>query len=145
MPTFEAEIAQDDRTSGTFIPVPFDVRAEFGRARVPVEVTVNGHVYRTTVAVYGGSYLVPLNKANREAAAVAAGDVVEVSVEVDCSPRVVDVPPDLRDALDAADLSEPWSELSFSHRREHAEWVASAKRPETRARRIAAVVERISG
>jgi hypothetical protein len=144
MPSFEAEIGQDDKTTGTFIPVPFDARTEFGRARAPVEVTVGGHVFRSTIAVYGGESLVPLNKANRTAAGVAAGDVVEVSIEVDCRPRVVELPDDLRAALDAAGLAEHWTELSFSHRREHVEWVTGAKKPETRARRIAAVVERLA-
>jgi hypothetical protein len=145
MPSFEAEIGQDDRTSGTFIPVPFDAKAEFGRARAPVVVTVAGHTFRSTVAIYGGEAMVPLNKANREAAGVAAGDVVGVSVEVDCRPRVVEVPEDLRAALELAGLSERWAELSFSHRRENVESVTSAKRPEPRERRIAAVVERVAG
>jgi hypothetical protein len=145
VPSFEAEIGQDDRTSGTFIPVPFDVREAFGQARPPVEVTVNGHAFRSTIAVYGGKSLVPLNRANREAAGVAAGDVVGVSIEVDCRPRVVDLPEDLRAALEDAGLSERWTELSFSHRRANVESVTEAKKPETRARRIAAVVERLAG
>jgi uncharacterized protein YdeI (YjbR/CyaY-like superfamily) len=37
-----------------------------------------------------------------------------------------------------------FSTLSFSHRREYVEWVEEAKRPETRARRIAGTVERVA-
>ena len=36
-----------------------------------------------------------------------------------------------------------WCELSFTHQREHAEAVEGAKKPETRARRIANAVEMV--
>ena len=47
------------------------------------------------------------------------------------------VPPELAKALKAnATARRAWDALSYSHRREHAEAVAEAKKPETRARRI---------
>ena len=64
--------------SATYFEIPLDVRALFTRARPPVRVTIKSHTYRSTVAVYGGRYFLPLNKTNREAAGVAAGDVIEV-------------------------------------------------------------------
>ena len=33
--------------------------------------------------------------------------------------------------------------MSFTHRREYVEWIEEAKRPETRARRIAGTLERV--
>jgi hypothetical protein len=69
--------------TATFFAVPLDVRAVFGRARPPVRVTIGGHTYRSTVAVYGDRYFLPLNRANRAAAGVAAGDTVLVEVEAD--------------------------------------------------------------
>src|SRR5258708_20844972 len=68
---------------GHFIALPFDVKEEFGRARPPVKASVNGHGYRTTVAVYGGKYYLGLRKANADAAGVKAGDIVRVTVEPD--------------------------------------------------------------
>jgi hypothetical protein len=58
--------------SGVFIEIPLDVPALFGRARPAVRVTVNGHPFRSTVAVYGGRYYLPVKRALREAAGVAA-------------------------------------------------------------------------
>ena len=88
--------------AGTFLEVPLDVPAVFGRVRAPVRVTVNGHTWRTTVMRYGERYYLPLNRENRGAAGVAAGDTVSVLVESDHAPRTVDVPADLAAALDAA-------------------------------------------
>jgi hypothetical protein len=130
--------------AGTFVEVPLDVPAVFGRVRAPVRVTVNGHTWRSTVMRYGERYYLPVNRANREAADVAAGDTVSVLVESDDAPRTVDVPEDLEAALDA----EPGARVafdaaSFSHRREWVEWVEEAKRAETRSRRARGVVEQV--
>jgi hypothetical protein len=128
----------------TFIEVPFDVRATFGRARPPVLVTVNGHTYHSTIAVYGGHSYLPVNKANREAAGVAPGDTVMVELAEDTAARQVQIPADLQAALAAdAAVATAFDRLSYSHRKEYVIWVEEAKRLETRDRRIAQTVERI--
>jgi len=76
-----------------FFAVPLDVPAVFGKARAPVPGTINGHPFRSTVAVYGGRSYLPVNKALRDAAGVAAGDAVVVELEADDQPRTVDPPP----------------------------------------------------
>ena len=130
--------------TATFIEVPLDVPALFGHKRAPLEVTINGHTYRTTVAVYGGEYFLPVNRENREAAGVEAGDEVEVALALDTEPRTVEVPDDLRRALDAdPEAAARFDAMAFTHRKEYVEWVTGAKREETRERRVAAAVERI--
>jgi Domain of unknown function (DUF1905)/Bacteriocin-protection, YdeI or OmpD-Associated len=136
------ERAEGEETA-TFIRVPFDVPAVFGKARAPVRVTIGAHTYRSTVAVYGGEYYLPVNRANREAAGISAGDHVTVTLTFDDEPRVAELPHDLRAALEAADAVEPWRRLSYSHQREYVAWIEEAVRPETRARRIVQAVERI--
>jgi uncharacterized protein YdeI (YjbR/CyaY-like superfamily) len=69
------------------------------------------------------------------------GDPVVVTVERDEAARTIDVPADLAAALDAAGMREAFDRLSFSHRREHVNAVNDAKKPQTRARRIAKAVE----
>jgi hypothetical protein len=66
---FETTIQLEGKTA-TLFEVPLDVPAVFGRARPPVRVTIGGHSYRSTIAPYGGRYLLPLNRVNREAAGV---------------------------------------------------------------------------
>ena len=131
---------------GTFIPVPLDVPAVFGRVRAPVHVTLGGHRWRSTVMRYGDDYVLPLSRANREAAGVRAGDAVIVELSSDEEPRTAEVPDDLAAALDAAPGARAAFEArSFSHRREWVEWVTEAKRPETRQRRVRRVVEQVLG
>ena len=137
---FETVLQAED--SGVFFEVPLDVPAVFGKARAPVRGTINGHPFRSTVAVYGGRSYLPVKKALREAAAVAAGDAVVIELEADEQPRTVDPPLDLAAALAAdPEARAAFEGLSFTHQREYAEWVAEAKREATRRRRVDQAVE----
>ena len=87
--------------SATGIPVPDAVVAQLGSGKRPaVVVTINGFSYRSTVASMRGEFMLPLSAERREAAGVAAGDEVEVELELDTAPRVVEVPVDLAAALE---------------------------------------------
>jgi bacteriocin resistance YdeI/OmpD-like protein/uncharacterized protein DUF1905 len=139
---FEAVVGTEG--TGTFVEVPIDVPAVFGRVRAPVRVTVNGHTWRSTVMRYGERYVLPLNRQNREAAGVAAGEAITVDLASDDAARTVDVPDDLAAALEAAPGARAaFDGAAFTHRREWVEWVTGAKRPETRERRIGGVVEQV--
>ena len=106
--------------------------------RPPVTVTLGGHTYRSTVAVMGGRYMIPLNAENREAAGVAAGDDVDVEIELDTEPRVLEVPDDLTAAIAVdSDAQSFWDSLSYSRQRRIVLSVTGTKSAETRARRIA--------
>jgi len=73
----------------------------------------------------------------KESAGVVTGDEVEVEVEIDAAPRVVAEPADLARALDADPAARTaYDHLTYSHQREHVRAIESAKKPETRARRI---------
>lgn len=137
---FRATLESGGRTA-TGIRVPPEVVAALGRGKRPaVTVTINdSHTYRSTVAVMGGEYLLGVSAENRAAAGVAAGDVLDVDLELDTAPRVVDVPADLTAALDGA-ARRTFDGLSYSNRRRHVLAVEGAKTEETRRRRIAAVV-----
>ena len=107
-------------------------------------VTINGHEFRTRLAVYGGQPMVGVTKANRAAAEVAVGDSFDVEIALDTAPREVEVPPELVEALAGEPgAAEVFDGLSFSHRREYVQWITEAKRPETRARRVAGTIERL--
>ena len=141
---FETTVRLEGKTA-TMFEVPLDVRTVFGRARPPVLVTINGFTYRSTIAAYGDRYYLPLNRNNRRGAAVAAGDEIEVTLEADSEPRLVEVPGDLEVALEAdTQARRIFDGLSFSHQREYVEWTREAKRDETRRRRVAAAVERLT-
>jgi hypothetical protein len=120
------------------LEVPEGVVAALGGGRRPaVTVSVNGHSWKTRVAIMRGRYLVGLSNANRKAAGVTTGDEVDVEVVLDVEPRVVVEPPDLAEALRADPIARAaYDRLADSHKREHVRAIESAKKPETRARRI---------
>ena len=139
---FRATVELGGKTA-TGIEVPAEVVEALDRGkRPPVSVTVNGHTYRTTVAPMGGRFLIPLSAENREGAGVAAGDEVDVEIENDDAPRVVDVPPDFAEAL-AGDVTakQSFARLSYSHQRRHVLAIEGAKAAATRERRIAKALE----
>src|SRR4051794_26127561 len=105
---------------------------------------VNGHAFRSRLMVYGGETWLGLTNAFRAQAGIAEGDIVEVELDRDDTPREVVVPPELQAALDADDAARAaYDRLSFTHRREYAESIAGAKRAETRERRVARALERL--
>jgi hypothetical protein len=128
------QVTLQARGRGVVAPLSFDAREAFGKARAPVRVTVSGELLRTTIAVYGGESFVGFNAQFRAAAGIAVGDEVVLEIELDDEPRTVELPEELMEALGAEERAF-FDTLSYSHRREYVEWVGSAVRAETRARR----------
>jgi Bacteriocin-protection, YdeI or OmpD-Associated/Domain of unknown function (DUF1905) len=142
---FRAELRSAGDGGGAGFDVPLDVAAALSDAkRPPVTVTINGFEFRTRLAVYGGQPMVGVSKANRAGAGIDIGDAVDVLIAVDTAPREIAVPPDLAEALaEEPAAAGTFDRLSFSHRREYVQWITEAKRPETRARRVADALERL--
>jgi uncharacterized protein YdeI (YjbR/CyaY-like superfamily) len=105
-------------------------------------VTLNGnYTYRSTVAVMGGRYMLPVSAEIRAGAGVAAGDELDVDLALDTAPREVVVPADLRAALDTEPAAAAaFAALSYSAQRAHVLSVEGAKTPATRLRRVAKVL-----
>jgi hypothetical protein len=138
---FRAVLHEAER-GGHVMEVPFDAREVFGEPRPPVEGTVNDAPLRSRLAVYGGKTYLGLAREIRAAAEIVVGDEVEVVLRRDGAPREVTVPPELSGAFeDAPDAAERFQGLSFTHRREYAEWVGGAKQAQTRRRRAERAIE----
>ena len=72
------------------------------------------------------------------------GEAVEVVLSVDTAPRTVTPPDDLQSALIASEgMEQAFGQLSYSQQKELVDWIAGAKKPETRARRIEKSLERL--
>ena len=139
---FHAIVELSGKTA-TGIRVPAEVVEGLGQGRrPPVTVTIGGYTYRSTVGVMSGQFMLPLSAENRTAASVAAGDVVEVEVELDTRSREVSVPADFAEALSAdAAARQAFDKLSNSHKQRWILSITSAKAKETRQRRISKAVE----
>ena len=139
---FSAPLGESGRGGGRWVEVPFDAREVFGEARPAVRGTVNGTPIRSRLSVYGGVTYLGLRREIREAAGIEVGDPVDVVLERDDEPRDVQVPAELELALACHEaVRAVYDALAFTHRREYAEWVGEAKRPDTRARRAERAIE----
>ena len=131
--TFTTVVLQEEGMNATGLQVPADVIAAMDSGKRPkVKVTLNGYTYRSTVAAYGDVFMLPLSAENRNAAGVKAGDVVEVALELDTTPRTVEIPADLAAALAAKPgATAAFEALSYTMRKEYVRQVESAKAQET--------------
>lgn len=87
-----------------------------------------------------GTFCLGMSKAIRSKAGADIGAAVHVVVERDAAERTADVPAELVEALRGAGLLERFEAMAYTHRKEYARWIAEAKKPETRARRLAKAV-----
>ena len=117
--TFRTTLTAHGRTA-TGLQVPPEVVAGLDAGRKPpVRVTINGHTYRSTVA---------------------AGDELDLTLDLDTEPREIEIPADLAVWLDAR-TREFFEGLSYSQQRWYVEPIVQAKKPETRERRVARAVQ----
>jgi hypothetical protein len=134
---FRATILQAGKTA-TGIEVPAEVVTSLGPSKRPaVNVTIRGHTYRSSVASMGGKFMLPVSAEQRQNAGVAAGDEVDVDLELDTQPREVSVPADLAQVLAAdTEANRFFQTLSYSNKLRHVLSIEGAKTEETRRRRI---------
>lgn len=141
---FETTLLQTGgNTTGIEVP-PAVLEALGGGRRPPVVVRVGGYEFRTTVGTMQGRHLIPVSAERRAEAGLRGGDAIAVEVELDTAPREVAVPDDLAAALQDAGLRAAFDALPPSHRKAHVTSVETAKAAETRARRVDAVVAKLS-
>ena len=134
---FRTTVRTTGKTAMGFEVPPEAVDALGAGKRPPVTVTINGYTYRNTIAVMGGTYMIGVSSEHRGPAGITGDGDVDVELELDTAPRVVDVPEDLAVALDAEPAARStFDKLSYSNRSWHVLQVTGTKNPETRARRI---------
>ena len=132
-----ALIEQTGKTACGFA-IPEETVLALGKGkRPPVNVTINGYTYRSTVAPMGGRYLVGVSAENRAAAGVRGGETHDIELTLDDAPREVELPEDFAAAL-AADSAarRTFDALSPSNKGYHTALLAGAKSDETRQRRL---------
>src|SRR5262245_31052258 len=144
---FKVKLERYQDTQVLHVYFPFDVFEVFGtRSRLAVKGTINGFPFRSSIfPMGGGKFYMVVDREMREGAKVKAGDTVEFVMEKDDEPRTIATPPDLLKALNARkSVKAMWDKLNYTHRKEYIGAIEEAKKPETRARRIAKAVEMIA-
>lgn len=126
------------------IEVPAKVVAALGSKRPPVRATINGFSYRTSVASMGGPFMLGVPPEFRAGAGVAAGDTVDVDLELDTEPREMAIPSDFAAALARhADAKRSFAALTYSNKRRLVTAIEAIKSPQTRQRRIEKTIDQL--
>ncbi|NWJ48800.1 MAG: DUF1905 domain-containing protein [Chloroflexi bacterium] len=138
---FRAKVQLHGKTA-TGVEVPEEIVKALGSSKRPaVNVTINGYTYRSSIAFMGGVFLLGISAENRLGAGVAAGDEVDITVELDTAPREVTLPPDFAELLEQDTIAKQFFDsLSYSHKRQYLLWIEGTKKAETRQQRIVKAV-----
>lgn len=139
---FSAKI-QPGSGGGAFVVFPYDVEAEFGtKGKVPITGTFDGLEYTGSLAKMGSpQHMLGMPKAIRDQLGKGPGDSVAVELWKDDTIRTVEVPPEFQKLLKKEGLLPVFEKLSYTHRKEYCQWIAEAKKEDTRLRRLANAVE----
>ena len=143
--TFKAKILDaGNGMDAAFVKIPFDVKDAFGGMRPKIMARFDNKVdYRGSLVRMGTPYhILLMRKDVRAELGKGVGDIVNVKVELDTKPRVVDVPENLKKAFARAKKAEKFfNSLSYSHQKEYVQYITEAKKEETRIRRLRKVME----
>jgi hypothetical protein len=140
---FRVKLLGQAGSEGAALKPPFDVVAVFQRkGRVPVRGTIDGFPFRSSLMNMGDGHMMVVNAQLRAGAQCKAGDTVTVLMELDEDKRTVEVPAHLKKIIDRDPKArEFWPKLSFTHQKEYVKAIEDAKKPETREKRIAAMMD----
>jgi len=141
---FRSKVLLAGKTA-TGVEVPAKVVDGLGSTKRPlVRVTINGYTYRSAIAPMGGTFMLGISEEVRNHAHVAAGDTVEVDVELDTQPRDVEIPPELAKALAKDPKAKKYFEsLSYSGKYRLVAPIAKGKTAETRERNLAKAMQEL--
>lgn len=136
-------IIQNAGGGGAFVEVPFDVEAAFGSKKPKVKVLIDGIPYRGTLVRMGTDcHLLLILKSIRAQIGKTFGDTVEIIVEPDIEPRLIEIPAELKKAFKVEKEAKTFfDKLSYTHQREYVQWINEAKRDETRQARVTKAME----
>lgn len=139
---FDAVLMKVEGIDGAYIEPPFDVEEEFGAKRVKVRAHLDGTEYRGSIVRMGGIYMLGIPQAVRKAIGKSPGEVVHAVIEKDDQERLVQVPVELSDALSKEHVAKSgFDALSFTKRKQFADWVRVASKIETRLERAEKAVQ----
>jgi hypothetical protein len=140
--TFKATIINAGG-GGAFVEVPFDVEKALGAKKPKVKAMIEGVPYRGILTRMGTEFhMLIILKGIREQIGKTFGDEIQVSVESDAEPRVVEIPKDLmKEFRKDKEAKSFFERLSYTHQREYVMWINDAKKDETRQNRIVKTLE----
>jgi len=145
--SFTAIIIQHEGMNAGYIEFPFSIEKIFGiRGMVKVKALFDGKAeYRGIMSNMGtGCHILILTKEVRGKLGKTFGDSVYVELEHDLEKREVIIPEEILELLNKFPEAQAFFEkLSYTHRKEYIIWITSAKREETRSKRMELFIEKL--
>lgn len=131
--------------TGIRLPEEIEARLVWPKGnRLRFKGTVNGHPIEGAWGPAEGSHIAILGQDFRRAAMLTETSLVEVSFEIVDS-EIVEIPPDLEAALERDQFNAfKWDCLTPGTKRGFLHQINQAKTPETRAKRIAKLLAKLS-
>jgi hypothetical protein len=146
--SFEAVLVKGGEGSWTRVNIPFDVGTVFGKkGHVQVKGRIDGCLFEKSKLMPAGNgrYWLPVNERIRKAIHKSDGDPVSVEIEADEGCLVLDMPEDFSAELQKHPAAAAFFEgLAKGYQRWFIESVTSAKKAETRRRRMEKAMEKLS-
>ena len=144
---FEAIIQQVENKDATFIEIPFDVEKEFGANRVKVKAKFDNVDYRGSIVRMGmPCFMIGLTKEIRKKIGKGIGDTVSVEIEKDEEERIVEIPIEFKSMLNKNNnAKEFYDRLSYSQKKKYITWITSAKKEETKIKRMNEALLKLEG
>lgn len=135
---FEAEVLKNGELDAAYIEFPYDAFTEFGaKGQVKVFCSINGYEFRGCLAKMNHQcHFIGLNKEVRKLSGVKFHDIVNVKIWKDDLPRIVEIPEEFGEILIEYELLDFFEKMSYTHKKEHIDYIYSAKKEETKLRRI---------
>jgi hypothetical protein len=136
---FDAVIKKHDGIDAAYIEFPYNVEEEFGvKGQVKVSATFDGYEYRGSLAKMGHPcHCLGITKKIREEIKKHFGDSVHIVIVKDDAPRTVEAPEDFKKQLDQNEEAKTiFKDLSYTNQKQFIAWITSAKREETREKRV---------
>ncbi|EKN42372.1 hypothetical protein CFSAN001627_07155 [Clostridium botulinum CFSAN001627] len=118
--------------------IPFDVEKEFAAKRVKVLVKFENEEYRGSIVNMGLScYIIGITKEIRNKIDRTYGDTIKVELQKDEEERIVIVPEEFKVKLSNNKIANDFYEsLSYSQKHKYIQWITSAKKEETKVKRM---------
>ena len=145
--TFTVVLEKSDRNNGVYVSIPFDVEKQYGmKGHVKVKAAFDGYPYRGILVNMGtGCHIIGVRKDIREAIGKKVGDEITVELEPDNDERKAEIPAGFMEALARSSKAKKFFDsLSFTNQKEFCVWIASAKKEDTRERRLREAITKLT-
>ena len=143
--SFEAEIKKIEGKDATYIEVPINIEEELGSKRVKIKVKFDNVDYRGSIVKMGmPCYIIGITKDIRNKIGKTYGDIISVEFQKDEEERIIELPEEFKGKLlENEKACKFYEHLSYSNQRKYYQWITSAKKEETRIKRMEEAIKKL--